>query len=613
MAAFGEHLLVGDAAGVEVGLVVQDVLVEEVGGAHAEPHQLQPRDGLPDLREIGVHHFRSEVGAVGGQPAKQVGTAVGREQRLAAAAREARDGAALAPVERAEIALHERHHALGQLAGEVGVHPGRLHRGRGRRAVHHVAVRHHDDHLLRLALGDEVVQDDVELAHLEPGLLGVGGAADQIEDRIFLVAFLVSRRGVDHQRAVHADHGGLVVHIHDPAVRDVVERIERVLVRHLQQAGLELLVGEDVRVVGILHADAVHHEVVGVNIGLGRLHGGAPHAFGVAHHRDVPLLELARQHHLRGPGILVVEGHAAVGVHDVRLQRGIPHPGPLGGRIAEQPEHRGRIAAAELAVARGVEVQQVEVDVAAAGADHVGLRDGARHRVDDGIHRRADAAAVAVDHFAHQQGHDLAAQVEVTQDIVIDALELHRPVLLAGVGLALVHQDALDHAVLLRLFGERDQAAVGIVVIGGEHPLHPSGGAVLHVIVDAVRQEGLDVAAADGDVDDAHLDIVRKVLHQRPAEVVGGREAGAGTAERRDGGVPLALLAPHLGEIDGRHHLEAVAHALEVLRLNAGVALHVGLSEAEVDVEIGVLRPAGDGRQQQEGYQENAFHMWLVF
>ena len=73
-----------------------------------------------------------------------------------------------------------------------------------------------------------------------------------------------------------------------------------------------------------------------------------------------------------------------------------------------------------------------------------------------------------------------------------------------------MHQDTLDDTVLLSLLRQRDQTLVGVVVVSGKHALHPTRGLGLHVVVDAVGQETLDVDTADGNVDHTDLDVLRQ-------------------------------------------------------------------------------------------------------
>ena len=225
----------------------------------------------------------------------------------------------------------------------------------------------------------------------------------------------------------------------------------------------------------------------------------------------------------------------------------------------------------------------------------MGGRNQIRHPRDNRVVGGADASAVGVHHLAYKQRHYLALEAEVAKQVVIHLLELTWPGRIAGVGLALVDEDALNDADLLGLASHLHEAVVRLVVVGGEHPFHPVRCAFGDIAVDTVWQEGLDVAAADGDVDHADLDVLGQVCNQRAAEVVRRGEAGALAAKRRNGGVPFALYAAQLIIVGGCEHHEALVHALEVARLDLGVALHIGLAEAEVDVEVRVWPGAAGG------------------
>ena len=127
-----------------------------------------------------------------------------------------------------------------------------------------------------------------------------------------------------------------------------------------------------------------------------------------------------------------------------------------------------------------------------------------------------------------------------------------------------------------------------MAVIGRQHGLHPLRRR-LRILVDPVRQEAVDADAADGDMHDAHLVAFRQILQQGAAEIIDRRQSGILAAQRRQGLVPLAHLAGLVGEIDGGEIQEIVGHPDGILRLDAGVALHIRLPEAEEDMEILVL------------------------
>jgi len=59
-------------------------------------------------------------------------------------------------------------------------------------------------------LRDEIIEDEIGAAYLEPGFLGVRRAAHEIEHRIFLRTLTITRRRVNDQRADAAESFGMV-------------------------------------------------------------------------------------------------------------------------------------------------------------------------------------------------------------------------------------------------------------------------------------------------------------------------------------------------------------------------------------------------------------------
>ena len=287
-----------------------------------------------------------------------------------------------------------------------------------------------------------------------------------------------------------------------------------------------------------------------------------------------------------GDGVL--DGDGVGGHHDLR---GYLHLRPPG--FEAQVTGDGlAIAAAQLTVAGSVKVQTVRTVGAVVGRDDLRGVDGLGQRVYLLLTAVADALATGLHDIAGIEVHLLGFQLQVATEVLIHPLHHAGPLRVAGIGLALVHQDALDDAVLLGLLGQRDQTLVGVVAVGFEHALHPAGRFLLGILLDAVGQETLDVDTANGNVDDTNLDVLRQRGHQRTAKPVGGRQACAGTAEGWYGLAPFAHLAGGIvvgsGVVNGRHQQETRSGTLQVLSLRTGCTLHVRLSETKEDVEIRV-------------------------
>ena len=126
----------------------------------------------------------------------------------------------------------------------------------------------------------------------------------------------------------------------------------------------------------------------------------------------------------------------------------------------------------------------------------------------------------------------------------------------------------------------------------------PFIGVVGEFLLAFVLVEHLDGAASHGYGDDTDLDVLGQCGDHGAAEVVAHAEFPDGADDRAVGDVLVAEHAGGAGEIGGGEHPEAAVHAF-VAGLPLGIALHVGLSEAEVDVEVGVGFLGAGGCQPQ--------------
>ena len=230
--------------------------------------------------------------------------------------------------------VHQRNDLIEQIPSEEREvqHPGIAtvwrdhHRRTDRRALDRMAVRHHDDHRRSLALGNQVVEDDVRPSVRHPAALRLAVAVKQVVDGIAVPGRLVVRRRVDPEVPVHAHRLRLVQHHAHVAVRHrtrVVER--RTVAGHLDEArdrrprGARHLV--DVRRIGQI--DALDAEVVDPDLGRQRTNRDAPDAVRALRHRlrCLPLQHFAHQFDPRRIRGAQPEGDTAVAVHVRRLHR----------------------------------------------------------------------------------------------------------------------------------------------------------------------------------------------------------------------------------------------------------------------------------------------------
>ena len=120
----------------------------------------------------------------------------------------------------------------------------------------------------------------------------------------------------------------------------------------------------------------------------------------------------------------------------------------------------------------------------------------------------ADTLATSLDNVTHIEVYLLRLQLQITTEVVIDLLHHASPLGVAGISLALMHQNTLDDTVLLGFLGQLNQTLVGVIIVSLKHTLHPTRSLLLHVAGNAVGQETLDVNTTDGHMNNTNLDIV---------------------------------------------------------------------------------------------------------
>ena len=239
---------------------------------------------------------------------------------LVAATRETADGAAVAVVFRAVVLLDVGHQVVHEVQAERIA--AKLRRGCSsclgslcRHQLQRIAVGQHHNHLLRLLVGKEVVQDVVHASHLVVHLLRVRRAADEVEHRVALLHVLhVVGRQIDDGVVRGADGLRIVMDVLHASVRhlpDVVRQLATA--RNLQQAVLEPLVGEVLRIHRVHHAHAVHHVAVRIHVGSRRAQRHAPRAIFAPRHLLAAGKLHVHQHRLRRV-VLILESHRPVSI-----------------------------------------------------------------------------------------------------------------------------------------------------------------------------------------------------------------------------------------------------------------------------------------------------------
>ena len=180
--------------------------------------------------------------------------------------------------------------------------------------LHGVAIGQYDNHLLRLFFGEQIVEDIVHAAYFIIDLLRVGGTADEVEHRVFLLHVGHIGRGQIYNGVVGSAKAlGVIVDILNTTMRYVQDVVGQstCLRLHFQQAILKALIGEVLGILRIHHADAVNDIAVGIHVGGNRTESHRPQTVGTTCH-----LFTAGKLHIDKYGlgriVLVLERHCSV-------------------------------------------------------------------------------------------------------------------------------------------------------------------------------------------------------------------------------------------------------------------------------------------------------------
>ena len=252
---------------------------------------------------------------------------------------------------------------------------------------------------------------------------------------------------------------------------------------------------------------------------------------------------------------------------------------------AEQREHHVGITLTHGAIAFGNEMQSIATLRTSLGRDDVGSRDSLGDIIHNGDMLPAAAALVFLNSFSHEQRYIFCLQVQLFQNIVIHGLHPVRPVGITIVGFSLMQQDTLDDTLLLSYLGKLDESGVWIAVILRCEVLHPVG-LLLQIRLIGTLVEKVDAGTAHSHGDGSHLDAVWQVIHHLSSEIIYRSEASVWSCLRRDSGMPLSLFPSCLLIIHGIHSHESWIYSCPVDVFNGGIALHVRLSETEINLKI---------------------------
>ena len=151
-----------------------------------------------------------------------------------------------------------------------------------------------------------------------------------------------------------------------------------------------------------------------------------------------------------------------------------------------------------------------------------------------------------------------------------------------------MQQDSLDDAHLLGFLRHLNETAIRVAAIVARGKLSPPLiGILIELVLIEVLVEHLDGAATHGNGN--HTDfLIRECIHHCTSEIVGRAELTHWTDDRALRRIPVSKFTLGRIKITGCQHLETLIYVSHILSFPLGIALHVRLSETQVDIEVGV-------------------------
>ena len=150
------------------------------------------------------------------------------------------------------------------------------------------------------------------------------------------------------------------------------------------------------------------------------------------------------------------------------------------------------ITATQLTIAGSIEMQAVGTIRAVVGRDDLRGMDSIGQFVNLLLAADADTFTTSLHDITNIEVHLLGFQLQVATEVLVHLLHHASPLGIAGIGLALMHQDTLDDTILLGFLGQSDQTLIGVIVVSSQHTLHPLWSLVLGIVFNTVGQEAFD-------------------------------------------------------------------------------------------------------------------------
>ena len=166
-------------------------------------------------------------------------------------------------------------------------------------------------------------------------------------------------------------------------------------------------------------------------------------------------------------------------------------------------------------------MQMIQTTCAPARRYDIGIGNCLWQLCNDRIHACTSASLIGIHEFTYQQRYFFGLEIQVFDQIVVNAFNFRRPLLVVRVGLPLMQQYPLDNAIFLSQFCHVDKILIGISVVCLDYINHPRWSCCSICLV-VILVEQFDFAAGNRDINNTDFDIFRQVGNHCSAKIISG-------------------------------------------------------------------------------------------
>ena len=213
------------------------------------------------------------------------------------------------------------------------------------------------------------------------------------------------------------------------------------------------------------------------------------------------------------------------------------------------------------------------------------------------VHACTCTSMIGIHHLSSNERHFISLKIQISKQIIINILYLHRPFLITGIRFSLMQQNTFNNSILLSYSGHLDQSLVRIIIIFLKHSLHPVR-SCLYIFLTGIFLKKFNTTSTNSHVHNTNSHIFRKILYHSSTEIIGRCQSCTLPAQWCTCRIPFTFNSSHLIIIYSRKDLKTRVDN-SVLRFISGISFHIGLSQTQINIKIRVLGISHHTIQQQ--------------